>query len=74
MTRIIDLTSFNFIEEKEKKGNKKMVQQVKEKSVRVDFVETEQKDSDKQIKREKAQAKVEEFLIKLSKERKPFKK
>ncbi len=51
-----------------------MAQQVKEKFVRVDFVEIEQKGSGKQIKREIALAKMEEFLIKLSKERKPVKK
>ncbi len=73
MTGIIDLTSFNFIEQKEKKGDKKMAQQVKEKLESIDFVEKEQKVLDKQVKRENALAKMELFLIRLSKEPKSVK-
>ena len=48
-----------------------MAQQVKKKLVMVDFVTIEQKFLDKQVKRERAQAKMEELLIKLNKEHKP---
>jgi len=51
-----------------------MTQQVKEKLVRIDFVEKEQKKLNKQVAREKIQAKMEDYLIKLSKEYKPVKK
>ena len=51
-----------------------MTQQVKEKLVRIDFVEKEQKKLNKQVEREKFQAKMGDFLIKLSKEYKPVKK
>jgi len=50
-----------------------MAQQVKEKLVRIDIVEKEQKTLNKRIKWEKAQAKMEEFLIRLNKERKSVK-
>jgi len=50
-----------------------MAQQVKEKLVRIDIVEKEQKTLNKRIKWEKVQAKVEEFLIRLKKERKSVK-
>jgi len=50
-----------------------MAQQVKEKLVRIDIVEKEQKTLNKRIKWEKVQAKMEEFLIRLNKERKSVK-
>jgi hypothetical protein len=51
-----------------------MTQQVKEKLVNIKFVEKEQKILNKQLKREKAQAKIENFLIRLNKEHKPVKR
>ena len=51
-----------------------MAQQLKEKLVRIDFAEKEQKKLNKQVAREKAQAKMEEFLMRLNKEYKPIKK
>jgi len=50
-----------------------MTQQVKKKLVRIDFIEKEQKKFNKQVEREKAQVKMEKFLMRLNKEYKPVK-